>query len=39
MDDQKPRHPEQAALRNILMTILIVMGAVVCGVILGAFIS
>jgi hypothetical protein len=39
MHEQKPRHPEQAALRNILMTILIVIGAVACGVILGAIIS
>jgi hypothetical protein len=39
MHDQKPRRTEQGALRNILMTILIVMGAVVCGVILGAIVS
>jgi hypothetical protein len=39
MQDQKPRRTEQGALRNILMTILIVMGAVVCRVILGTIVS
>jgi hypothetical protein len=39
MDDQKPRRTEQGALRNILMTVFIVIGAVVCGVILGAIVS
>jgi hypothetical protein len=39
MQDQKPRRTEQGALRNILMTIFIVIGAMVCGVILGAIVS
>jgi hypothetical protein len=39
MHDQKPRRTEQGALHNILMTVFIVIGAVVCGVILGAIIS
>jgi hypothetical protein len=39
MHDQKPKRTEQGALRNILMTAIIVIGAMVCGVILGAIVS